>query len=170
LVKANKQALIVADAGPLIALGVAQLLPAVLAHFGRLWVPQAVLDECTADISAPAASAVLAASALPGWCVVAKHDIAPLDAAYAQGLGSGEVAVLGYALQHHYIALIDERRARGVAARLGVPVVGSGAVLLALKAAGRISSIKPAMAAWQAHGYFVAPPVAAELLKRAGEA
>ncbi len=45
--------LLVTDAGPLIALAVADVLPAVMRQFSLL-VPQAVLEECLADIYAPA--------------------------------------------------------------------------------------------------------------------
>ena len=106
-----------------------------------------------------------------GLTLIAESEIAPLDPAYSQGLGlgSGEVAVLAYAAQHGHIALIDDRRARAIAKRLDIATVGSGAVLLALKASGRVESIRPALEAWQAHGYFVAPTIVSELLQRAGE-
>ncbi len=168
------QPLIVADAGPLIALAVADLLPAALALFGKVLVPQAVLRECTADRYAPGAQAIAALLTQPAseggaLVVVTDAEIVPLDAAYTAGLGSGEAAVLGYALQYRYTALVDDRRARRVAQRLDVATVGSGTVLLALKSAGRIASIRPALEAWAAHGYYVAPKVVAALLERAGE-
>ena len=81
----------------------------------------------------------------PGLARIAESEIAALDPAYAQGLGSGEVAVLAYAAQHGHIALIDDHRARALAQRLNIVTVGSGAVLLALKANGRIDSIAPAL-------------------------
>ena len=74
-----------------------------------------------------------------------------------------------YAAQHGHIALIDDRRARAIANRLEIATVGRGAVLLALKASGRVESIRPALEAWQAQGYFVAPTIVSELLRRAGE-
>ena len=92
-----------------------------------------------------------------------------LDSACAMGLGSGEVAVLSYAQQHSQVALIDERRARGVAQRLGVAVVGSGAVLVALKASGAMASIRPVLVAWYKHGYFLSPALQKQLLASAGE-
>ena len=164
--------LLVADAGPLIALTMADVLPQTISLYKTLWVPQAVIDECTATPDAPGAVAIRAAlgGKRAGLKLVADSEIAPLDPAYAQGLGTGEVAVLAYAAQHGHVALIDDRRARAVAQRLKIVTVGSGAVLLALKANGRIESIRSALEAWRVHGYFVAPAIADELLRRAGEA
>ena len=104
-----------------------------------------------------------------GLTLIAESEIAPLDPAYAQGLGSGEVAVLAYAARHGHIALVDDRRARAIAKRLDIATDSSGAVLLALKASGRVESIRPALEAWQAQGYFVAPTIVSELLRRASE-
>lgn len=161
--------LIVADAGPLIALAIAEVLPQTIALYKTLLVPAAVAHECTADSTAPGAKVFAKLLRSKGIKIVNESDISPLDAAYAQGLGSGEVAVLAYAVQHQHIALIDERRARRIAQRLNVPVVGSGAVLLALKASGSIPSVQPVLEAWAAHGYFVAATVVDEIIRRGGE-
>ena len=161
--------LIVADAGPLIALAIAEVLPQTIALYKTLLVPEAVVHECVADPSAPGAKMLAKLVRGRGIKIIRESEISPLDAAYAQGLGSGEVAVLAYAAQHQLVALIDERRARRIAQRLQVPVVGSGAILLALKASGSIASVKPALEAWAAHGYFVAATVVDEIVRRAGE-
>ncbi len=161
--------LIVADAGPLIALAIAEVLPQTIALYKTLLVPAAVVHECIADPTAPGAIVLAKLLRGKGIKIINEGDISPLDAAYAQGLGSGEVAVLAYAAQHQLVALIDERRARRIAQRLQVPVVGSGAVLLALKASGSITSVRPALEAWAAHGYFVAATVVDELIRRARE-
>ncbi len=160
--------LIVADSGPLIALAVADCLPLMLNHY-ELLVPQAVITECTEDPYAPGA-AVIAVCAQHAHCrTIAFEDIAPLDAAYAMGLGSGEQAVLSYAAMHNYVALIDERKARCIAKRLGVPLIGSASMVLMLKQRGEISSVKPVLSAWQAHGYFVSKQLQAQILKLADE-
>ncbi len=160
--------LLVADAGPLIALAVAQALLQTANHF-HLVVPQAVLTECLADAAAPGGQLIAQMHQSARFQIVADEDIRSLDLAYAQGLGSGEVAVLGYAVQHGFTALIDERRARAVAKNLGVAMVGSGAVLLALKRRGLLVSVRAALDAWAAHGYYVSAIIRAELLRRADE-
>ena len=161
--------LLIVDAGPLIALSVAEVLPQTVDLYKELWVPQAVIDECLLEAHAPGAAAIAHALHNHGLHAIAQKDITPLDAAYALGLGSGEAAVISYAAQHKHIALVDDRKARKIAQRMQVRVVGSGSVLLALKLSGQIDKIAPALRAWQTHGYFVAPRVADELLLRAGE-
>jgi hypothetical protein len=71
--------LLVADAGPLIALGVAQLLPLAAELYGALLVPQAVLNECSADITAPGATEVAQALASNALQIIDEANIAPLD-------------------------------------------------------------------------------------------
>ena len=160
--------LLVADAGPLIALAVADVLPLVVKQF-EFCVPQAVLNQCLADPYAPGAGLILEVSNGAGFTIIPEEATMTLDSAYAMGLGSGEVAVLSYAQQHSQVALIDERRARRVAQRLGVAVVGSGAVLVALKASGAMASIRPVLVAWYKHGYFLSPALQKQLLAAAGE-
>ena len=50
--------IIVADAGPLIALAVGAVLPQSVAMLGSLLVPQSVLDECVADITTAGAATI----------------------------------------------------------------------------------------------------------------
>ena len=134
-------------------------------------MPQAVLDECLADPCAPGAQAILETSRKDGFALIPDGAIKELDSAYALGLGlgSGEVAVLSYALQHSQVALVDERRARRIAQQLGVSVAGSDAILMALKKSGAVSTIRPALLAWYRCGYFFSPALQKQLLAVAGE-
>ncbi|MGA8514561.1 MAG: hypothetical protein WB821_07290 [Burkholderiaceae bacterium] len=160
--------LIVADAGPLIALAVGGVLPACVQMLGGLAVPEAVLLECTADPSAPGAAVIEALRNGATIDIVPQALLTPLDAALAQGLGSGELAVLAYAAEHGLLALIDERRARKVAQRLQVAVIGSGTLLAQMVQQGLLGSLEPVFAAWHRHGYFVSPAVQAQIGQLAG--
>ena len=161
--------LIVADAGPLIALAVGGVLAASVGMLGGLLVPEPVLQECTADPSAPGAAIIHDMVASGSFQIIPQASFTPLDAAFEQGLGTGEIAVLAYAAEHRLLALIDERRARGVAARLRVPVIGSGAVLVQLKRQELIDSVQAVFNAWKRHGYFVSQAVQSDILLRSGE-
>lgn len=161
--------LIVADAGPLIALAVGGVLPLCTTLLGGLIVPEAVLIECTADVSAPGAAIVQDMGDSGTFQIIPAASLMPLDAAYAQGLGGGEIAVLAYAAQHALLALVDERRARQVAARLKVGIVGSGTIIAQLKRQGLIDSVQPVLSRWKQHGYFVSVAVVGDILRMAGE-
>ncbi len=158
--------LVVADAGPLIALAVADLLPKCLTMLGGLAVPEAVLQECVADPYAPGATIIAHLHISEAFEIIPHTTFMSLDAALAQGLGTGEIAVLTYANQHQLLALIDERRARRVAQQLRVAVIGSGTLVAMLKREGYIDSVEPVFAAWQKHGYFVAEKVRDEIRLR----
>ncbi len=161
--------LIVADAGPLIALAVGDVLRPCVRMLGGLNVPEPVLLECLADASAPGAMLIEQAQQDGLFTVIAQSELAPLDAAFAEGLGTGEIAVLSYAAQHQLLALIDERRARHVAQRLQVPVIGSGTLLVQLKHQGLLHSVRPVFDAWHRHGYFVSDAVKQSILLAADE-
>lgn len=160
--------LLVADAGPLIVLGVADLIARVAQLYGPLAVPAAVVAECLERPGLPGADPIRSA-------LVARHLLPVLDATpdaprnLLHGLGAGESAVLAYAQAHGLTALIDERRARRTAQRLGIPLIGSGALLVALKRAASIPSVGAVLDTWAAHGYFVAAAVRNALLVAAQE-
>ena len=168
-IKPAHATLIVADAGPLIALAVGGVLPLCIKMLNGLIVPEAVLLECTEDISAPGAAILQSLSKADKFEIIPAASLMPLDAAYAQGLGGGEIAVLSYAAQHALIVIVDERRARRVAARLGVAVIGSGTLVAQLKRQGLIQSVKPVLSSWKQYGYFVAEPLVRDILRMAAE-
>lgn len=158
--------LIVADAGPLIALAVGGVLPACVAMLGGLYIPEAVLQECTHDLSAPGAAVIDNLFTGAEVRIVPQSDLMALDAALAQGFGTCELAVLSYAAEHGLLALIDERRAHRIAQHLKIPVMGSGTLLAQLKQQGLIHSLEPVFAAWQRHGYFVSDKVKQDIVVR----
>jgi uncharacterized protein len=169
LVETHKTNLIVTDAGPLIALSVANLLTATAKAFGTLNAPEAVIAECVIDKDAPGMQAITYSIEKGELRIVNEIETQHLDQAHLLGLGSGEVSVLAYAKLKNLVALIDERRARRIAKQLEIPVIGSGAILIELKKQKQIASVKPALVAWQAHGYFLSDGVISDILKAANE-
>jgi uncharacterized protein len=169
LIETHKTSLIVTESGPLIALSVTNLLSATAETFGTLNVPEAVITECIMDKNAPGMEAITLSIKKGQLQIVNEIETQHLDQAYLLGLGSGEVSVLAYAKLKNWIALIDERRARRIAKQLEIPVIGSGAILIELKKQKQIASVKPALVAWQAHGYFLSDGVISDILKAANE-
>jgi uncharacterized protein len=166
---ADDAGLIVADAGPLVALAVVNLLELTALVFGSLLAPQAVIDECTAHADAPGTQNICTALAQGVIRAVPNEQLQELDAAYSLGLGGGEVSVLAFAKLHGCVALVDEKRARRVARDLQVRVIGSGAVLVELKRRKHIKSVRPVLDGWGAHGYYLSESVIQTILDRAGE-
>jgi predicted nucleic acid-binding protein len=65
--------------------------------------------------------------------------------------------------------LIDERRGRQIARRLGIPIAGLAGVLLAAKQRGRLASVGSVLSALARQGYRLSDALVAEVLRLAGE-
>jgi uncharacterized protein len=131
---------IVCDTGPLIALSLIDQLDTLRSLYHPVLVPRVVLDEVTAGgVDRPGASAILAAD----W-LEPVEDVTP-DPLLAEELGPGEAAVIAVSLRlHACLVLLDERRARRIAARsYGLRVKGSAGLLVAAKRAGLIAEVRP---------------------------
>jgi predicted nucleic acid-binding protein len=109
----------VSDASPIIALswiGATHLLTQVM---GTVLVPEAVRVE--------------AGTVPEGASVVSPTSDGAVRALSLQ-LDPGEAAAVALAMERHAGLIVDERRARRVATKMGIPVVGTlGVVLLAWK-------------------------------------
>ena len=113
----------VSDASPIIALswiGATHLLADVL---GTILVPEAVREE----VGAMPAGAAVVSPAADGVVRVLSLQ-----------LDSGEAAAVAVAVERQAGLIVDERRARRIAARMGVPVVGTIGVLLLAWKQGRV--------------------------------
>ena len=67
------------------------------------------------------------------------------------------------------VVIIDERRGRRYAKRLGLPLTGTVGLLLAAKMQGLIPALAPLIDQLLANGLFLAPSVVEQALKLAGE-
>ena len=128
---------VVVNASPLIALfrsGQADLLPKL---FNRIVVPEAVWKEVVLDERDDAAVRELGAQTWPIREVVAtSHRVE------AWNLGAGETAVLSHALANPPLrAIIDDADARRCSRTLGIPILGTGGVLLLDKRRGLLPSV-----------------------------
>lgn len=65
--------------------------------------------------------------------------------------------------------LVDERRARRVASRLGIPVVGTVGLLVAAHHAGEVDALAPLFEALNAFGYRLSPALIQGALRHTGE-
>jgi uncharacterized protein len=121
--------IVVSDSSPLITLARAQHLDLLREFYGQVTIPREVHDEVTiAGAGLPGAEEVRRAS----WIWVQPNPSEPPAAVQAacSGLGGGERGTIYLALSlSAEMVLIDEERARRTAARAGLAVAGSIAVL-----------------------------------------
>lgn len=158
---------VVADAGPLIALGCLNQIPLLRKLYVRALVPQAVVTECLLDIRLPGAVAVQRAVA--GGDLELADDPVDLDPS-ALRLDRGESAAILTAQQLTAHVLVDEARGRAVARNLGIKVVGTLGVLIAAKQRSFIPELAPLLAQMKQNGYYLAATLVEDALRRVGEA
>ena len=156
--------LVVSNTTPLIKLvgvGLLDLLPTL---YQEIHVPEAVFNEYQAGRAQHPNSPDLVTLS---WIIV--HTIAP-DPAVPTGLDAGEAQAIALARTlSARLILLDERRGRDLAERLGLPVVGTMAVLIEGKLQGHIPLVAPVIDQMIAQGRRISPRLRAEVLKRAGE-
>lgn len=137
------------------------LLPAL---YGEVWIPDAVHGEYQRGRAHHPGSPDLDTFA---WLKV--HPVLPHPAVPAI-LDAGEAAALSLALHSSArLILLDERRARQVAAGLGLTVAGSLTVLIEAKKRGLIPRVGPIIEQMIAQGRHISEQLKAHVLRLAGE-
>ncbi len=156
---------VVVNASPLITLfrsGQDHLLPRL---FDRIVVPEAVWTEVVVTDLADAASRELGRR---GWPI--REPVNPSPRVDAWNLGAGETAVLSHTLAHPLErTLVDDAAARRCAKTLGIPVLGTGGVLVLAKRRGLIVSITDSLEKLRAAGLWLSDELCALLRAQAGE-
>lgn len=157
---------VVCNAGPVIALaraGMGRLLHEV---FPRVLVPETVVAELQEKEAGDAdeIARVLAVAEIVSLP-------APPEALLLHELDAGEAAVIHSAMTMGTgRVLLDDRKARRIAAAAyNLEVRGTGALLIAAKARGLITQVRPILEAMRGGGYFIGAELMAECLRRAGE-
>jgi uncharacterized protein len=155
---------VVADAGPLIALSRVTDLSVLRAVFTRALVTRTVLDECLARPDRPEGAHIQAAVDA-GWLEL----VADAESAADWGLDAGETSAIAVARTLGAGLLLDDRAARRVASALGIPMIGVLGFLVLAKRAGAIAEVGPLTSRLVESGYFVTAQVIDEALRLAGE-
>ena len=143
--------IIVANAGPLIALAQVGHFDLFKSLYGQLHLPQAVWDEVVASgCGRPGAAEVHAAS----WIhIVQVHDTTAVQLLQERlDAGESEAVVLAIELAADLL-LIDEARGRRVAEARGLNRSGAIGTLVAAKRRGLILAVAPLLAELGAAGF-----------------
>jgi hypothetical protein len=133
--------IVVANAGPLIALARIGHFPLLHALFGELSVPPAVREEVlSVGVARPGADEFAAAS----WIRVVDVPDTVAVQLLRERLGAGESEAIVLAIQVHAdLLLIDEARGRRVAEMSGLTRTGTIGVILAAKRRGLVQAATP---------------------------
>jgi predicted nucleic acid-binding protein len=162
---------VIADASPLIGLAKIGRLTLLRQIYQRVLIPPAVHAELQAGSHRPGGAELLQALN-DGWLAVADaEDIPEVDCAELRQIldvGEAEAIVLALHLSAHLL-LIDEQRGRAVAQRKGVPIAGTGVVLLTAKRLGYIREVKTELDALCQSGYRLSARLRQKLASMAGE-
>lgn len=135
-----------------------------LERIGRLDLLPALLDPVFAP---PAVNQEF--GALPIWMNVQKPVDVGMVAALRLVVDPGESEAIVLAYEKGLRIILDDRKARDVAQRLGVPVTGTVGLLLKAKQEGMIATIRPLLDALDAHKFRIGDALRAEALRLAGE-
>jgi len=160
--------MIVSNTSPIIDLACIGRLGLLPALFGEIAIPEAVFHEITvADPDAPGASEVQTAAWVRRYAVVNQ----PLVASLRLELDPGEAEAIACAVEADAkLLLIDERRGRLVAVRLGLATTGLIGVLLLARKKGWIESLRPLLDDLRrVAGFWIGDALYARVLRDAGE-
>ncbi|MBI9084567.1 MAG: DUF3368 domain-containing protein [Desulfobacterales bacterium] len=158
---------VVSDAGPLIGLARINRIELPRELFGSLIIPPAVFDEMKVSSTRPGAQAI-AEAVKAGWI-----NILPLKKkAAAKGLLSlvdiGEAEAIQLAIeQKAAFLLIDDKKGRKVAKRLGLRIVGIGGLLIAAEQSGLIENVAPVIDDLARAGYRLSSALSQRIIELA---
>jgi uncharacterized protein len=154
---------VVSDSGPLIALGRLDRMEILTAVFSEVQVPRDVIAEC---LSRPELSDARAIQAAVESGVLLLCDAAPIR---VDGLGAGESAAIGRAVEIGAALMADDLAARRHAAALGLTVIGTLGVLVRAKQLRLLPAVLPLIEQLRASGHRLGPAAIADALRAAGE-
>lgn len=146
--------IVLADAGPLIALARLDAIFLLVKLFGGVVVPSAVHDECPAKETNDSQRIALAVAA--GWLRVEMPTM-PLPE-MPRSLGEGEQQALSLALAHPLsLLLLDDRLARRQVEKLKLAFMGTVRLLFIAEQRGLIESAERCVEQLRQSGYRISP-------------
>lgn len=161
------KAIIVADAGPLIALAKIEQLALLSTLFNEIHMPAYVLHEAAGN--ARMAGAALVSAFADSHATIHEDSVDPIVQRLSVEIDVGEAQAIALAQSLRCGVLMDELLGRGVAKRLGLPVIGVLGVLLQGKRSGHIAAVRPSLDALVLARYRVSDALIKEVLKQADE-
>jgi predicted nucleic acid-binding protein len=164
---------VIADAGPLIALARIEALHLLNTLFGRVCITTTVRDEILPAISAFAEADLLARPLAEGWIdavEVPQSDFRPLN----PGVDAGEASSIQMACSWReagdaVLLLMDDLAGRLEAKTHGLALIGTAAVIGLAKTEGLVPEARPLLQRLVESGYFIGPAIVSAVLGEVGE-
>ncbi len=145
---------VVVDCACLIGLERIGHLDVLSAMFDLIFVPPAVCAEF---------------GAVPAWISLERPADAGMVAALRLLVDPGESEAIVLAYEKGLRIILDDRKAREVAVRLGVPITGTVGLLLKAKQEGVIAAVRPLLDALDSKQFRIGEALRSEALRLAGE-
>ncbi|MDR0563735.1 MAG: DUF3368 domain-containing protein [Azoarcus sp.] len=165
---------VIADAGPLIALARIELLGLLRKLFGQIIITSAIRNEILPPESTFSDTGLLLRTLDEGWIEVVdalQDGWMPLN----PGVDPGEASAIRIA--RHWrdkgkavLLAIDDYAGRREAEAQGITVIGTAAIIGLFKTEGLIPAASPQLERLVKSGYFIGPSVIAAVLAETGEA
>lgn len=164
---------VIADAGPLIALARIKALDLLRQLFTRVFITTMVRDEILPAGAAFAEVGLLTSTPAEGWIEVVDvptSNFTPIN----PGVDAGEASSIHFAKQRQnagdaVLMVIDDRAGRLEAKSHGLGFIGSAALIGLAKAEGLVPAARPLLEQIVASGYFVAPAIVSAILEKVEE-
>lgn len=163
---------VIADAGPLIGLAQIGHLDLLRALFGGVTITGVVAAEIGLA-ARPGASAIAGALAA-GWLSVARSADVPEFEPINPGVDPGERSTIALALHRkaagdQVLLIVDDRCGRAEARGLGLPILGTAAVLVLARQQQLIPACAPLLVSLRDQGYYLSDGLVAAVLAEVGE-
>jgi predicted nucleic acid-binding protein len=165
--------IVIADAGPLIALARIESLYLMQRLFGRVTITVTVRNEIMPSNAAFADAKLFASTLAEGWVDLVDAPIADYKPTNP-GIHAGEASSIKFAcdcreLGDNVLILMDDRAGRFEARSRGLAVLGSAALIGLAKTEGLIPAARPLLEKLVESGYFIGPSIVSAVLVHVGE-
>ena len=160
-------AVVISDAGPLIALAKVDSLFIPEALFSRLRIPEAVWLECRQKPGEDRRRIEQAAN--DGWLSVVTVTVEHASRRFSPSLGRGEIEAIQLALvTTQSLLIMDDRLARRQAMQCGLEYIGTVRMLLMAEQRSVIDDAETVIQRMTASGYRISPRILQQLKRRGG--